>query len=66
MAIYRMVADQVRASWAGTPPLDKAAVMQVVAALGLMPDDPATLLGKLDLIHQTRASMEPKAKGQDD
>lgn len=60
-----MVADQVRASWAGTPPLDKAAVMQVVAALGLMPDDPATLLAKLDLIHQTRAEVKDESDKRD-
>jgi hypothetical protein len=51
------VADQVRPVWAGTPPLDKAAVMEVVERLGLMPDDPATLLNKLTLIHDTRAAM---------
>ncbi len=49
------MADQVRPTWQGVPPLDKAAVMQVVASLGLIPADPAALLAKLDLIHHIRA-----------
>ena len=61
---YWLAADQWRPAWGGMGPLDMAAVIHILRALGYWPeglDEREELLAKLRVIHAVRLEIQGEA-----